>query len=329
MRNLWLGILLVATLLTACHYQPSNNKYVVGIINPNPNLESVVDGFRETLSGMAQRDGKEVIYIQPPYSRLSDIDRAINEIKEQNIDLILTSTSPAAIRAKELLKGSDIPIVFAPIYDPIRIGLVDKLVGHGGNITGVKNGGSNPKALEWLLTIAPNIKRILVPFSDKASAEKFSLSDLQQAANKIGVELVIAKVDTRDDLKHVLEHLPKKIDALWLLHSTFLVPNSDLYIASAIKHKIPVSSGTSQPEAGVMVSYGQNHEKTGRQAGRLAYQILTGVPPADLPIETADFFLGINLVTAKAAGVHIPYEVLLQAQEIIRNGDGRNDQAKP
>jgi putative ABC transport system substrate-binding protein len=45
--------------------------------------------------------------------------------------------------------------------------------------------------------------------------------------------------------------------------------------------------------------------------------LLQGIAPADLPVETAEIFLGINLKTAKAIGLDIPDEVLRQADTII------------
>jgi hypothetical protein len=43
-----------------------------------------------------------------------------------------------------------------------------------------------------------------------------------------------------------------------------------------------------------------------------------GIPPANLPVETSVFFLGINLRTARAAGLEIPNDILQQADFIVR-----------
>jgi putative ABC transport system substrate-binding protein len=56
----------------------------------------------------------------------------------------------------------------------------------------------------------------------------------------------------------------------------------------------------------------------GEQAARMADQILKGTKPADLPVETAEFFLNINLKTAKAIGRDIPDAILTQANTVIR-----------
>jgi ABC-type uncharacterized transport system substrate-binding protein len=43
-----------------------------------------------------------------------------------------------------------------------------------------------------------------------------------------------------------------------------------------------------------------------------------GNAPAELPVETADFFLGINLKTAQSMGFEIPDSILQQADFVIR-----------
>jgi putative ABC transport system substrate-binding protein len=55
-----------------------------------------------------------------------------------------------------------------------------------------------------------------------------------------------------------------------------------------------------------------------KQAARLADQVLRGTAPADLPVESAEPCLRINLKTAEAIGLAIPDTILRQADTIIR-----------
>ena len=70
---------------------------------------------------------------------------------------------------------------------------------------------------------------------------------------------------------------------------------------------------------GALTAYGVDLAIAARkQAARLASQIFQGAKPADLPVETAEFFSAINLKTAQAIGLDIPDATLRQANIIIR-----------
>jgi ABC-type uncharacterized transport system substrate-binding protein len=50
----------------------------------------------------------------------------------------------------------------------------------------------------------------------------------------------------------------------------------------------------------------------------MADQILKGTKPADLPVETAEFFLSVNLKSAHAIGRDIPNEIVSNANTVVR-----------
>ena len=54
------------------------------------------------------------------------------------------------------------------------------------------------------------------------------------------------------------------------------------------------------------------------QAAQIADRVLKAADPGSLPVETAEYYLGINLKTADAIGLEVPYEILQQAEIIIR-----------
>ena len=170
-----------------------------------------------------------------------------------------------------------------------------------------------------MLAIAPHADHILVPVCYDTGAAKQSLADLQAAAQKIHIKVTVTEVNTTEELSAELASMAPDVDAIFILHSWLIGSNVNL-IAQAIKdHNILIfSAGHVDYAGGVAMSYAASDDHTGWQAARLAHFILLGAPPSALPVETAYFFLGINLKTAAITGVDIPEDVLRLADFIIR-----------
>jgi len=292
--------------------------YTVGVVNINPGLESVIDGFKAGMTEAGFKEGKDIVYLYKGVLNINRVDAALQELAGRHVDLVLAVTTPVAQKAARAVNGTKIPVVFAPVFFPLESGLVKSLTHPGGNLTGVQVGGSTEKALELHKAIASGTRRILVPFvpADKSAGQ--CLTDLEKAAKKLGIDLDVVEVRTLENLRSVLADIPDNDDAVWLLNSHFLVSHTNIFVEAAIRHKLPLSSGTSQYNSGVMLSYGQDPFLTGRQASRIGRAILNGTAPGDIPVETSDFFLGVNLRTAHAVGVEIPSEILQQASYIVR-----------
>ena len=313
-------VILLLFMSIGCTKVSQNGKtYTVGVVNLNADHEKILSGFKKGLAELGYAEGQNITYIYNGVrSRVTDIESDLKSFVDQKVDLILSITTPATKKAKQMTTGTGIPVVFAPVFDPVDSGIVESLIKTRNNLTGIKVGGNSGKALDWLLKIAPDIKTISVPFNSNNKATVQSLQDLQQTADKIGVALIVHEVNNREDLEYLFENLPPQADALWLLNSHFLVKHTDLFVAAAVRHRLPIGSGTSQVDDGVLVTYGQDTFRTGELAAVLAHKIFQGVSPESLPVETTDFFLGINLKTANAIGVDISNDILHVADTIIR-----------
>ncbi len=307
----------VITVVSGCR-KSEKKTYVIGYINPNPEEEEGAQGFLRNMPKFGFIEGKNVTYMKCESKDKQIIEDALRDMVAKRVDLIFTMTTPAAKMAKQVTEGTNIPVVFA-MYNAVGSGLVKSLINPGGNLTGVQLRGSTPKTLEWLLTISPKTKHVLVPVCFDTGAAHQSLEDLKQSAAKFKLKVTVSEVGTVDRLRAALLSMPEDIDAVFVLHSWLVGSNLNVVIDNAIKRKIPVfSAGHVDARNGVVISYAPTDDRTGSQAARLANSILRGTLPGDLPVETSDFYLGINLKTARAIGLKISDDILQQADFIVR-----------
>lgn len=312
--------IITTLLLTACGGgAQAQETLTIGVINYVPLLNPVFDGFKTEMAESGYVEGENVTYLYngPIEPDPEAIDREIKNLLAQDVDLFLTLGTLPALRAKEAVKGTNIPVIFAPVINPVEEGIVDSILQPGGNITGVQNGNTIPKAMDWLHTVAPQATKIYLFYHPDDTVAVTSAAALPEIAQALGVELVLNEMHTHEEVIAAIETLPKDA-AIFLVPTPSLEPIPD-FIEVALKHGVVVGSTNSRHlEAGALVTYGADFFSIGKQAARLADQALQGTAPGDLPVETAEVFLKINLQTAATIGLDIPDDILRQADTIIR-----------
>jgi putative ABC transport system substrate-binding protein len=257
-------------------------------------------------------EGKNITYI---YHGVLDpdpqvIEREVKRLLDQKVDLFLTLGTRPALVATKALAGTAIPVVFAPVINPVGEGIVEYLSRPGGNATGVQDGDTLPKALEWLHKIAPQATKVYVLYHPRDNVAHAAIKPLRDIAPSLGVELVLDEVYNPGEAIAAIETLPKDA-AIFVVPTPSLEPLSAL-IEVAVQHGIAVGASNhsylSSMQAGAIVTYAGSFPAMGQQAARLADQIVQGTKPADLPVETAERFLHINLHTATAGSFSFPMQ---------------------
>lgn len=319
--NFTLVILLILPLIFSCS-KPQPSKVVIGVVYPIEGLKDVLTGFKEGLAKHGYIEGQNLSFILTgTKDGIKGLDPEIRQMINAKVDLIYSLTTPATLQAKTVLKemNSTIPVVFCPSAAPEKAGIVESLLKPGGNITGVKVGGFIPKQIEWLNKIAPGVKTLYAPFNPEDEAAVNNLSDLRNTAPKFGMELITREILTDGDSLQALKEMPPETDALIVIPCGLLTRHSYEYAMAAIDRKIPsVSMSYDRAKDGILICFGFVNNSIGNQAARIAAQVLSGISPSELPVETADFLLTINMKTAKAINLDIANEILVQANKIIR-----------
>jgi putative ABC transport system substrate-binding protein len=295
-------------------------KPVVGIVNLSPVMDAIVDGFKAGMADLGYVEGQTVEYVYDgPTLEIDALAPAVERLKKRGVDMIFSLTTPATLKVKEAVKGTDIPVVFCPVNDPVQSGIVDSLRRPGGNLTGVKVGGFVPRGLDWLLRIVPEVKTVCVLHKPSDKSSVVGLAELKEAASALGVRLIVREVESGEAVLEACVNAPSETDAIVLLPSGPLESYAGLIAEAANKRRLPtLAPSPATGRNGLMIAFGMDFRPAGKQAARLANKVLTGTKPSDLPVETADFYLLINLKTANACGIEIPEEMLRQANEIVR-----------
>ncbi|MDH3394044.1 MAG: hypothetical protein OEL66_08550, partial [Desulfobulbaceae bacterium] len=226
-------LFLAALMQAGCDSTPEKEKYRVGIINPSSGLNEVVKGFKLGMAERGYKEGENLTYIECGPIKLNEVAAAAKKMIKQDIDLLYTTTTHGTKTAKETLAGTDIPIVFAPMFSPEKSGVVSSLLKPDGNITGVKVGGSSANTFFWLMSILPNTKHIFIPFHCTDPAASMCFVDVSLAARKAGVTIEGIDITNQKELEAALDRIPSKTDAIWLSCSPLIFSNIGKIVSAA------------------------------------------------------------------------------------------------
>jgi putative ABC transport system substrate-binding protein len=310
----------LSLLLMACMGCKAPAKpFTIGIVITVPIHAPCLYGLKTGMRELGYIEGKNIKYIYkgPIGTKDATIDAEIRNLLSQDIDLLFTTGSQVLLRAKQVLNGTGIPVVFSAAGMLNEENVLQNLQHPGGNITGVKTINLLPNVLEWLKIIKPGTKKVYLPYNPDDRVSVLNLQRLEGKNLPPGIELFVQKIHSVEEVAEAIEKLPADVDAVFRIPSPTLDPKNSILSQAAIKRGLPMMA-TVPLDEDVLITITGDFFEMGRQAARLAHQIHMGIKPADIPVETSEVFFTINLRTAKKIGLHIPDEVLLQAKKIIR-----------
>ena len=244
-----------------------------------------------------------------------------DELVHHKVDLILTSSNPAALAAKNATRT--IPIVFLGAGDPVAIKLVEHLARPGGNITGVTTIGAvlAGKRLELLKETITNLSRISVLWNPKDPSSSQQWKESQSSARELGLLLYSMEVSSPEKYERAFQDAVKaRTAALAVTQHTMVMSNQKQVADLAAQNRLPaIYPREDFADIGGLMSYGADRTEPYRRAAYFIDRIIKGSKPADLPVEQpTKFELVINLKTASTLGLKIPPVVLMRADRVIK-----------
>jgi putative ABC transport system substrate-binding protein len=233
------------------------------------------------------------------------------------VDLIVTPNTVAALAARRAT--TTVPIVTVGVADPERTGLVASLARPGGNVTGVARTEDEPgKQLQLLKEAVPKLRRVALLWNPDNRASADNWEKAQVVAPGLGLTLVSVEVRGPGDLEVSLTRaLQERAEGLFAQDA--MGPYRVRLGEWAAKTRLPMVAPSSPVWSipGVLLVYGPSYDEMFRRAAAYVDRVLRGTRPAELPIEQPQYYLVVNLKTAKVLGLTIPPSLLQRADQVI------------
>jgi putative ABC transport system substrate-binding protein len=297
---------------------------VVGFLSSRSPGESseVVAAFRRGLRDSGFIEGQNLLiafrWADGRYDRLPALAAELVQLRVAA--MFAAGGPPAAFAAKAATQAT--PVVFSAVNDPVRLVLVASLNRPGGNLTGtnsftVELAAKDIQLLKELVPATTLVAYLVNP--SNPSVENY-VKEAATAASALGIAVRVLNASTEPELDDAFASLAKLgAGGLVVPGEPFFDSQRDKIVALAAGHAIAaVYTFREYAVAGGLMSYGPSLPDAYRQGGTYVGRILKGEKPADLPVmQPSKFELVLNLKTAKALGLEVPWQIQQLADEVI------------
>jgi putative tryptophan/tyrosine transport system substrate-binding protein len=310
----------------AAHAQQPDRMRRIGVLMGFPESDSLarsyIATFREGLQKLGWTDGRNVrIDTRWAAFDAESRQRFAKELIALQPDVILSHTTPTT--AALLQETRTIPIIFATVTDPVGSVFVASLSRPGGIVTGftLVEPTMAAKWVELLKEIAPGVNRVAMLFNPAtATYADYFLKPFKAAAPSFAVEAIAAPVHDTSELESVIAAQAREPNgSLIVMPDSFTDAHREEITSLVARYRLPAIYGYRFfAEHGGLLSYGADYSDNFRRAADYVDRVLKGEKPADLPVQApTKFELAINLKTAKALDLDVPWFLKQRADEVI------------
>ncbi len=293
---------LLALSLFACGKKSDDNStgssgaasYQVGICSyaDDASLNQIVDSIESRLKAIGQEKG---VTFEISYDNCNTDSAVLNQIianfMADKVDLMIGVATPVAVAMQAATEGTDIPVVFAAVSDPVGAGLVESLEAPGANITGTSDYLDSDAILDLIFAANPDAKSIALLYDLGQDSSAVPIKNAKAYLDKRGVSYKEYNGTTTDEISLAVSSIvADKADAVFTpTDNTVMTAELAIYEALS-KAGIPHYTGAdSFALNGAFLGYGVDYANLGVETANMVSGILLdGSKPSATPVLTFD-----------------------------------------
>ena len=286
--------------------------FKVGICNyvDDASLNQIVDNIQSRLEELGEEKG---VTFDVSYDNCnadaSVMEQIISDFQADNVDLMVGVATPVAMRMQSATEGTETPVVFSAVSDPVGSGLVESLDAPGANITGTSDYLDTSSIMKLIQAQNPDVKKIGLLYDVGQDSSTTAIQEAKDYLDEEGIEYVERTGTTTDEVQLAAEALiADGVDAVFTpTDNTIMTAELSIY-EKFIEAGIPHYTGAdSFALNGAFVGYGVDYANLGQKTADMIADILVdGAKPEETAVETFDNGTAtVNTETCEALGLDL------------------------
>jgi putative ABC transport system substrate-binding protein len=300
----------VLTLMACLLFFPYQlNAETIGVIISRDSYtnERIHNSFLSHLSEKGVLDRLKII-TQRPYPDTIAWSNASRKLIAIDVDVIVTYG--AAETFSVLRERSNIPLIFANVYEPVISGIKAR------NATGVCTKYSISSLLRYLRA-ADSLQNLGVVYCSLEEDSKIQFKELKRLSSKYGFQITELNIKKAVNASSTLTGVD--VSALFVTSSSVISSAYPNVLRIASSKKIPTASFIHHNEMYSTILMTPDPEELGREAAIKLIEYLNGTPINEIPVTCSkNVEIVFNLKEAQALGIKIPMNLVTEATRIIQ-----------
>lgn len=278
------------------------------------------EAYRAFVRGLAAKgfgEGEVEFITQTPNPDPISWANSVRKFNALKPDLLVTFGASATISATQ--EAVRVPIVFADVYGPVETGISRSMSKTGGNLCGVSSKVPMATLVKTMVAIRP-VKTLGILYNRRERGSYVQMQEIKRLAAQQGFAVVEANVPVASGLDAALGHLLARCDCVFVSESSVVNRSLERIVHRSTAARVPVISLVpDSAEKGALLTLEVSPVEQGLLAAAHAAKILQGMRPGELPVLTPrKVDLVLNLHSAKALDIQIPFRVLSVATKVLK-----------
>lgn len=282
----------------------TKEEFTIGItqIVEHPALDASRQGFIDELKNLGVN---VIIDAKNAQGDVSNAQIIAEKFVKDDVDLIFSIATMTSQAAKKAIEGTDIPLVFTAVSDPVFSQLVKDRNITDNNVTGVDDAAPIKENIELFTQLNENVKAIGIIYNTGESNSEVQVNKTKEIAKEMGITIETVGITTVNDIPQAVSTLAKKVDGLYIVTDNLVASSISLVAKLAEENKlITVSADGTHVDEGIMMAKGISFYGIGKQSAVMVKKILVDkIDIKDIPVESApEFEKRVNTRVMEALG---------------------------
>lgn len=268
--------------------------FTVGICNyvDDASLNQIVENIENTLASLEKEAG---VTFEIKYDNCNADANVMNQIIANfiadKVDLMVGVATPVALAMQSATEGTDIPVVFAAVSDPLACDLVASLEAPGANVTGSSDYLDTKAVMNLILAQNPDIKNVGLLFDYGQDSSTSPIADAKAFLDEKGISY---KEYTGTNVSEVTlaaqSLIADGVEAVFTpTDNTIMQAELSIYEDLAAAGILHYTGADSFALNGAFLGYGVDYANLGVETAKMVKGILVdGNKPATTPVLTFD-----------------------------------------